>query len=285
MTSSSARSAGDIERLASDPSATPEALRRLSHQVPRVWHLLARNPATPTEVLLRIPFEAGAGHLLQNPVFPFLLLDDPSLSGATAALRCGLARHPDTPVELLWALSEGGLPELLALAQNPRLPGELREKIVSPASSDLRLLLARASPLPELFHRYLLSDASQRVRHWASQTIGACKTCRPWRALLRQAQRCAEGHAPRPLSLPQQRELLAGGVWARVLLARQPWLDEEIRFVLSQDVALQVQRTLRRSAAPAPGNVEKYPVPRGGSLRHEPRCRQKGWRRGAGQEE
>jgi hypothetical protein len=250
-----------------------------------VWHLIARNPAAPAEVLLRIPFEAGAGHLLQNPVLPFLLLDDPSLSAATAALRCGLARHPDTPVELLRALSEGGLPELLALAQNPRLPDDLREKIVSPARSDLRFQLARASPLPELFHRYLLSDASQRVRHWASQTIGPCKACWPWRALLRQARRCAEGHALRPLSLPQQRELLAGGVWARVLLARQAWIHEEIRGVLSQDAALQVQRTLRRSAAPPRENVEKYPIPGGGSLRHEPRCRQQGWRRDVGREE
>jgi hypothetical protein len=263
------------QRLAADPSTPPETLRELLRRSPSLAALVARNPGAPTDLLLGFPYEWIAAHLLQNPVFPLCLLEDPTLHRATPSLRQGLARHPETPVELLAAfLDSDDLLIPLALAQNPALPADLQRRLALSSSEYARVTLARTHPIPETFHALLLSDASQQVRHWASQTIGRCKLCRPWRSLLRHAHALAyRGHPRRPLSFRQQQELLAGGVWARVLLAQQPTLSRQIRWALEQDGAPQVKKALDRGIPE--GARDLQPGGHRGSLRHEARCRQK----------
>lgn len=265
----------ELERRAADPSTAPEELRSILRQCPRIWHLIAQNPSTPADVLLNFQFESSAKYLLLNPIFPLLLFENPSLSGASQPVRCGLARLPETPAALLDAFADSGdISLLLALSQNARLSDDLARKIAHYTDENFRSSLARFYPIPELFHRYLLTDASQNVRYWASQAIGRCKHCSSWRALLHRALGIVEGRTSVRLTIWQQRELLSGGAWARVLLAQQPSLSNEIWFALSGDPSPQVQRVLRRKGQPPHGEVLKKYTTRQSSLRREPRCRQ-----------
>lgn len=261
-----------LRRLAADPSTPPETLRELLQRHPSLAEILAQNPGAPTSMLLGFEYEWVARFLLKNPVFPLCLLEDPMLSRASIQLRWGLAMLPETPLELLVAFAESDDPKLcLLLAHNPALPEDLQRRLATSTSEQTRINLARRGA-PEPFHRLLLSDASHQVRYWAGQAAGDCKPCRPWRALLQRAHDLAERSRPRrALSFVEQKELLAGGVWARVLLAGQSVLFSEIRRALELDSAPQVRKVLTRGWASERGPL-LGPAPQR-SLRHEERCK------------
>ena len=66
-----------IKKLAQDETTSPETLRELArHEDCQVRQYVAKNPNTPVEVLLNICFEFPS-EVINNPVIPLLLLEDP----------------------------------------------------------------------------------------------------------------------------------------------------------------------------------------------------------------
>lgn len=235
----------DLDNLlleASDPTTSGERLAQLALR-PEAAGLVALNPNAPAALL----HELGArwpGLVQKNPAFLLLLLDDPALSRAPPDLQCALARCPETPEDLLLQLFTHA-PLRAELARNPALPEALLERILDQADEQIRTEVVRGSIASPAIRRRLLSDGSPRVRQLARKLAPDSG----FSSLLRRAERLGrEGVHERPLSLEEQRTLLAGGVWARVLLLRQRSRHREIDEALAVDPSPVVQRQRRRAA-------------------------------------
>jgi|LNFM01.1.fsa_nt_gb hypothetical protein len=112
----------DAMRIASDSSATPQALIEVSKRRVPLWSedvvkALAKNPATPPNLLIAI-VRAGAGHYLV------------SLVGA----------NPNAPLPLLEEIAGGplGYERVAGLAGNPRITPAIAERLGSVKPADFR---------------------------------------------------------------------------------------------------------------------------------------------------
>jgi hypothetical protein len=121
-----------VRLVATNPNADPELLRKLgssSDQTTREG--VASNPNTPSDILLKLGAQFP-GQLLDNPIFPLLLLENPNLLAdmPVETLRSVLKREA-VPISFLeWAANDSDCGVLLAVAMNPNTPKEVLEKLV-----------------------------------------------------------------------------------------------------------------------------------------------------------
>jgi hypothetical protein len=135
--------------LASDSETPAEVLERLAESRSRaVLEALAKNPSTPARILWRLA-RAFPGEVLENPVFPLLLIESPILVGDPSVDRAGLLallRHPAAPEGLFWNVFDAREPYFHALiASNPSAPPAVLRRLLLVDQPDIRRL-ARENP-------------------------------------------------------------------------------------------------------------------------------------------
>ncbi|MEH2090230.1 hypothetical protein [Nostoc sp.] len=115
--------------LASAVDTSVVVLEELSlHPQPEVREAVARNPNTPTEVLLKLGKEFPDA-ITANPIFNLLLLENPE----SHFVRLSLARSTTTSESAIAQLSKIENEEILcAVARNPKTPLHILEQLVSP---------------------------------------------------------------------------------------------------------------------------------------------------------
>jgi hypothetical protein len=153
---------------ARDPLTPPERLEALAGQGGAVQTAVAQNPNTPPAVLLElIAVEPEA--VLQNEVFPLLLLENPVLLAATPmpALKRVLTESGPVPrrAELLQAAaahSDSGVRALVAI--HPSTPPELLARLARDPSLYVRERVASNYKTPPELLSLLARDGEQRVR-------------------------------------------------------------------------------------------------------------------------
>ncbi|MBD2690405.1 hypothetical protein [Anabaena catenula] len=113
--------------LASADDTSVVVLEQLSsHPQPEVREAVAKNPNTPTKVLLKLGKEFPDA-ITANPVFNVLLLENPE----SHFVRLSLARSTTTSEEMIAQLSEIEDEEILcAVAGNPKTPLHILEELV-----------------------------------------------------------------------------------------------------------------------------------------------------------
>ncbi len=136
-----ARESIDLARLvANNPCAAPELLRELgkSSDVITRRHVAA-NPNTPTQVLLELGGEFPE-ELLNNLIFPLLLLEKPNLVEdiPLTTLR-NLLKYEQVPLSFLeWGTKLSHRDVHLAVAMNVRTPRAALEKLVGSFDSQVQ---------------------------------------------------------------------------------------------------------------------------------------------------
>jgi hypothetical protein len=149
--------------VAKNPAAPPEVLQQFVetfNQDPDLIRLVISNPNTPTDALVRYGWSVPEA-LLQNPMFPILLLEDPLIieniprptlekiltepdvpaqflerhAGHTNPyIQAKIASHPKTPLASLQMLLEKEFDSniiMSSLAENPNLSLEMLEKLAT----------------------------------------------------------------------------------------------------------------------------------------------------------
>ncbi|MDZ8030455.1 hypothetical protein [Nostoc sp. DedSLP04] len=113
--------------LASAVDTSVVVLEELSlHPQPEVHEAVAKNPNTPTEVLLKLGKEFPDA-ITANPIFNLLLLENPE----SHFVRLSLARSTTTSESAIAQLSKIEDEEiLLAVARNPKTSLEILEELV-----------------------------------------------------------------------------------------------------------------------------------------------------------
>ncbi|MEH2356221.1 hypothetical protein [Nostoc sp.] len=113
--------------LASAVDTSVVVLEELSlHPQPEVREAVARNPNTPTEVLLKLGKEFPDA-ITANPIFNLLLLENPE----SHFVRLSLARSTTTSESAIAQLSKIEDEEILcAVARNPKTPLHILEQLV-----------------------------------------------------------------------------------------------------------------------------------------------------------
>jgi predicted DNA-binding WGR domain protein len=113
--------------LARHPKASAEMLEKLSHSSDQATRkAVCLNPNADKDVLLRLAPQFP-GDFFRNPVFDWLLLEDPDLLFKLGqGVLKNILKRPDCPLSFLqWAASHGSEQEQLAVAMNPNAPAEL----------------------------------------------------------------------------------------------------------------------------------------------------------------
>ena len=138
-----------LEREAKDPSTLPERLTALS-KYPRLAPLVAQNPNTPEDVLLKLAAKYPQ-EFIENPVSVLLLLERPGLvEQLPNNTILGIVRLPALPVEWLQIIaSYPNEAAQTALAQHPNTPTQVLQLLARSKFSQTQKAVAQredASP-------------------------------------------------------------------------------------------------------------------------------------------
>ncbi len=155
--------------VAKHPNAAPELLRELASSANAATRKgVATNPNAPTDVLLKLG--EFPGQLLDNPVFPMLLLENPNLLAevSIARLRTLLKRDvvPESFLEWVARESNDGV-VLLTVAIYPNTPKTALEKLTQ---SQMRQVALAAQ-----LH---VNWAGEMIAGWDEAARAAIKTTR-----------------------------------------------------------------------------------------------------------
>lgn len=118
-------------RVAENNAAPPELLRELAASSKTVCERVAANPNTPIDVLLKLGAKFPK-QLLNNPILPLLLLENPNLveNIPDQSVRSLLAANTNTPLEILEILARDRKYHVRhRAANNPKMPIEKFAKI------------------------------------------------------------------------------------------------------------------------------------------------------------
>ncbi len=153
--------------VAKHPNAAPELLRELASSANAATRKgVATNPNAPTDVLLKLG--EFPGQLLDNPVFPMLLLENPNLLAevSIARLRTLLKRDvvPESFLEWVARESNDGV-VLLTVAIYPNTPKTALEKLTQ---SQMRQVALAAQ-----LH---VNSAGEMIAGWDEAARAAIKT-------------------------------------------------------------------------------------------------------------
>ena len=143
--------------LAAEPSTDPELLRELALSTDQqTRQSVAGNPNTPVDVLLRLGAEFPS-QLLDNPVFPLLLLENLNLVAEIPlpTLR-SILRHENVPVYILEQVADqADLEVQLALVKNVQTPKGVLNRLTQSRHSQVvesaRLHINLAGELTEKY--------------------------------------------------------------------------------------------------------------------------------------
>jgi hypothetical protein len=114
-------------RIALHPSASPELLAKLAQSPDKLTRRnVAMNPQVPTDVLILLA-PTFAGEFFRNPVFDFLMLENPNLlfSLPVGVLK-NILKREDCPSSFLnWAVKHGDKSHQLAVVSRKDLSKEM----------------------------------------------------------------------------------------------------------------------------------------------------------------
>jgi predicted DNA-binding WGR domain protein len=127
-----------IDRLlAKHLKASPQLLEKLSHSSDKTARRnVALNANTDKAVLLKLAPQFP-GEFFKNPVFDWLLLEEPDLvTNLGHGVLKNILKRKDCPASFMkWALERGSEQERLAVAMNPETPKELLHMLVEQGGS------------------------------------------------------------------------------------------------------------------------------------------------------
>lgn len=135
--------------IARNPSTPEEILIKLAdHSYWRIRAGVAGNPSTPLNTVLGLrtkgKWTLENSSISRNPKVPQEILADMYKQGETGDL--GIAKNPNCPEEIMWRIyNDGGFMAHADLAANPNLPEELMDKL---EGHEHRLVKARLSQNP-----------------------------------------------------------------------------------------------------------------------------------------
>lgn len=224
---------------ASDPAAYLTVLRSLGQNTPyEVLETVLRNPNTPAEVLFRFGFRVPEA-LLENPVLPLLLLENPRwFNEMPQETALKLAMHPSAWDELLLLAVQGRPHVRLALTQRPNPPKMVLDKLLRDRNPQVRLaasLHTNLMPEPE-------PDWMERAdAHLMAFLKGL--TPSTWEGEL---FRLCLRHAPLPDFIF---EIMAshGQEYVRVAVAENPFFPLSLKAKLLNDRSVAVQEAAQRA--------------------------------------
>ena len=140
--------------LAKHPNASADLLEKLSHSSDQATRKsVCLNPKAGKDVLLRLAPQFP-GDFFRNPVFDWLLLEDPDLLFKLGqGVLKNILKQPDCPLSFLrWAASNGTEQEQLAVAMNPNAAAELIE-----------ILATKPGTVADAAQKCLLPDIAEHV--------------------------------------------------------------------------------------------------------------------------
>jgi hypothetical protein len=282
------RARPDLGRsLSQNPGAPAELLALLSRgQDPSVEEALLGNPSTPLEILFRLGHLYPA-RLLENPLFPLLLLERPNLAEEVPArtlqalvelerapeifllagarhsdseIRLVVAKNPATPTPVLSELARDTSDKVrIAVAAHPHAAPEVLERLVSDpaARDDLRAQVAKNPSTPPLVLRRLVEDRSPEVRRAASgnpATPGEVLVDL-WR--LGASRDLSHYRTPDSSLSPEDLASMASrGSWSRQLIARHSASPAWLLMQLCKDEEARVRQALAQNPVASPVLLE-----------------------------
>ena len=225
---------------ARDPATAPQRLTELARESVTLRRAVAGNPNTPTPWLLWLA-KSYWRELLDNPVLPLLLLEDPGFPAKlpTPALRAML-RRPDPPPEFLTLLARHPDAEIRESARlhraHPNNAGhdeqtDLAPQLVIGGGAAMAEMLALELAPPWIILQALEgADASLRARavEQAEQAADSNSVLRVRHKLLRRAganrtlRHISKRYQKADLAPDELHQLARGGPFARRLAARHP---------------------------------------------------------------
>jgi hypothetical protein len=215
--------------LAQDPNADHRELSSLASQEDEIiQQALVSNPSTPLEVLMQLG-EKFPALLLENLVFPLLLLEDPTLSTIPTKTLVALARLPQFPSGLLASLAYHQDWEIrAAVASNPNTPPEKLISLLEDADIDESSYAENNPSTPREYVR-LLQRARDLIAGVTKRVDG--KTIR-------------EKSEEPPLSLEEMELLFSRGTQSRIWLARNPALPLSMMESLLASPEIEIRASL-----------------------------------------
>jgi hypothetical protein len=145
----------ELERQASDVNTPPEQLRRLAAQDTAIAQKVAQNPSTDLELLLELGAQFPT-ELLNNPIFPLLMLENPALltQMPITTLR-SILRLEEVPVRFLnWAAAHPDPTIQRIVVQHRSTPKAAIEVLAESSDSWVKETVA--------YHRLYAEEVSQR---------------------------------------------------------------------------------------------------------------------------
>ena len=150
--------------VATNPNASPELLQELAkHRDKKIRQNVAANPNTPTQVLIKLG-ETFPEKVLENPVFPLLLLENPNfLEEMPQETLLELLKCPTVPESFLeWAISQKNHPYQQAVAKNPSTPPAILELMADIGATWILIEIAANPNTPESVLNKLASKKDKK---------------------------------------------------------------------------------------------------------------------------
>lgn len=226
----------DSLALAQDEQTPPDVLRELSKtSSPTVLEHIALNPNAPTEVLVRLG-QRFPDALMENPVLPLLLIENPRLfADMTDETALRLIHHPKAD-ETLWILASLGRTKVrLALTGLKHAPLSLLEKLAQDKNPQIRLSASLHTSLAPGLEPNWEAQADQYLRQYLRSITPSTWEGDLFRLCLR--------YNPLPTFLF---EVLTehGQEYVRIALAQNPYLPADLQARLAADKSETVRKRI-----------------------------------------
>jgi hypothetical protein len=242
------------------PSIATEHLRQLGLRADDpVLAAVAANPNTPVDTLVRLAGIVPA-QFCANPALFLLLLENPNLPGEIpAATMRGLLRYAGVPRMFLEWLVAYGLPDIAAAARlHVAYAGEADDwaelattviwQLQIPDGDELLLELLALGAVPPWLIPLIAANAARDIRSALVRSPLATRTALKW---LRRAGASGDlaSYAPPDPALDRAvlEQLATGGVYARRVVARNPYAPPALLTRLAADPDRSVRQGVARN--------------------------------------
>jgi hypothetical protein len=159
--------------LAQNPNTLSEVLEKLAyHQALEVRRAVAQHPCTPSEALYKLAEEFPRA-FIENPLFPLLFLEEPSLTQLPVEALESIAEHIHEPSILVGLATSNNRRVCFAVAKNPNTPAEELERLACSPESMIRDTALRNPSISETFIHALrrAEQATRRVVKLSTEEI------------------------------------------------------------------------------------------------------------------
>ena len=214
--------------LAQDPNTDHRELSALASQEDEIiQRALVSNPSTPLETLMQLG-EKFPALLLENLVFPLLLLENPTLSTIPTKTLVALAKLPQFPSGLLASIVYRDWEIRAVVSSNPSTPPETLLSLLEENDPDDSICVENNPSTPQEYLRLF-----QRARRLI---IGVTKRV--------DGKAIREKSDEPPLSLEEMELLFSRGTQSRSWLSRNPNIPAAMMEALFDSCEVELRASL-----------------------------------------